>query len=471
MEGALERVPALESTGVRMVNGPESFTPDNQYILGEAPELRKYYVAAGFNSSGIASAGGAGRALADWIVHDGPQSDLWAVDIRRFGRFHSAPAFLRDRTFETLGLHYQIPWPKREMQSARPLRRSPLFQHLKDAGAFFGNKFGQRLMRLRATRRVQRAGPSPTCCSPLLFALELSICCSGWERPNFFDPAFDKTASAPNSTPHPAQPSAATPSLNLSASSSLSSAPSPPPSAARGTAPSATDAGPKMVWSFGKPNWLPLQAREHEAARTRVALFDQSSFAKILVQGRDAGPWLDGLCSADLSDAAMPDGKLVYTALLNDAGGMESDCTVTRIAWDTFMLVTSTGQATRDLHWLRRNLDAQRDFVTLSDVSGAYAVLSLMGPSSRQLLQRCTSADVSNSAFPFGCSREIDVGYALVRANRVTYVGELGWELYVPVEFAAAVYETLHNKAKGNGNDEVSEQGGREVDSVADFSH
>ena len=144
MEGALERVPALESTGVRMVNGPESFTPDNQYILGEAPELRKYFVAAGFNSSGIASAGGAGRALAEWIVADGPQSDLWAVDIRRFGRFHSAPAFLRDRTFETLGLHYQIPWPKREMESARPLRRSPLFQHLKDAGAYFGNKFGQR---------------------------------------------------------------------------------------------------------------------------------------------------------------------------------------------------------------------------------------------------------------------------------------------------------------------------------------
>ena len=211
-----------------------------------------------------------------------------------------------------------------------------------------------------------------------------------------------------------------------------------------------------MVWSFAKPNWLPHQAREHQAARERVALFDQSSFAKILVQGRDAGPWLDGLCSADLSDAAMHDGKLVYTALLNDAGGMESDCTVTRIAWDTFMLVTSTGQATRDLHWLRRSLEGQRDFVTLTDVSGAFAVLSLMGPSSRQLLQRCTSADVSNAAFPFGCSREIDLGYALVRANRVTYVGELGWELYVPAEFAAAVYETLHSKAKGDGKEQVS---------------
>ena len=400
MEGALERVPALQTAGVRMVNGPESFTPDNQYLLGESPELRRFYVAAGFNSSGIASAGGAGRALADWVVGDGPGvQDLWSVDLRRFGRFHSSPAFLRDRTFETLGLHYQIPWPRREMDSARPARRSPLYDTLRNKGAAMGSKFG-------------------------------------WERPNYFDTEFDQTKKKDEAT-NPSE-SASTPASTTAAASA---------------------AGPQMSRTFGRANWFSSQGREHRAVREGVALFDQSSFAKILVSGRDAARWLDRVCSARVggADQDVADGKIVYTALLNEEGGMESDLTVTRLAWDSYLLVTSTAQATRDLSWLRRQLrdpsGPHAEFVTLTDVTSAYAVLSVMGPLSRELLQRCTSASLSNEDFAFGCSREIDLGYAMVRANRVTFVGELGWELYIPVEFALGVYHKIHKEAKGNGKE------------------
>ena len=352
MENALRRIPALHHTGIKkFYNGPESFTPDNQFILGEAPELRNFFVAAGFNSVGIASAGGAGRALAEWIVHGEPTSDLSAVDIRRFAPFHGNNQWLRDRVGEILGLHYEVPWPGRELETARPLRRSPVYHLLKEAGAVFGSKMG-------------------------------------WERANVFAP----------------------PGVE-----------------------------PRLAYTWGRPDWLPWSAEEQRATRERVALFDQTSFGKLLIKGRDAEELLQWLCTADV---AVPPGRTVYTGMLNARGGYESDVTVTRLAHDEYLLVTSSASVVRDLDWIRRHIGPDRH-VEAIDVTSAYAVFGVMGPRSRDLLSRLTRADLSAEAFPFGASREIDLGHATVRATRITYVGELGWELYVPTEFAVGVYELL----------------------------
>jgi len=356
MENALLRVPALETAQVRQFyNGPESFTPDNNFILGEAPELRNFYVGAGFNSMGIASAGGAGMALARWIVAGEPTMDLWPVDIRRFARFNGNDTWLHDRVKETLGLHYAMPWPNRELDTARPFRRSPLYATLLAKGACFGSKMG-------------------------------------WERPNFFAPS-----------PEQAQ----------------------------------------IEYSFGQQNWHPWSAAEHRACRDAVALFDMSSFSKLLIKGRDAERVLQALCT---NDVAVPPGRTVYTGMLNERGGYESDVTLTRLAPDQYLMVTGSAQTTRDMDYLERRIASMPDDprCTVVDVTGQYAVLALMGPNSRALLAQVSTADFSNEAFPFGTSREIDLGYATVRATRLTYVGELGWELYVPVEFAVGVYETLH---------------------------
>ncbi len=354
MKNALQRVPALETAQVRQFyNGPESFTPDNNFMLGEAPELRRFFVGAGFNSMGIASAGGAGMALAEWIVAGTPTMDLWPVDIRRFARFNGNDTWLHDRVKETLGLHYAMPWPNRELDSARPFRRSPLYTMLRDAGASFGSKMG-------------------------------------WERPNFF-------------------------------------------------APSPTDA--KIDYAFGQQNWLPWSGAEHRACREGVALFDMSSFSKFLVKGRDAEAVLQGIVANDV--AVLP-GTTVYTGMLNERGGYESDFTLTRLAPDQYLIVSGSAQTTRDFDYIEKSIPHD-SHCTLVDVTGQYAVLAVMGPRARDLLQSVSKADWSNAAFPFGQSREVDIGYATVRATRLTYVGELGWELYVPVEFAAGVYETLQH--------------------------
>ncbi|PWN01234.1 FAD-dependent oxidoreductase [Nocardioides silvaticus] len=352
MESALHRIPALHETGIRkFYNGPESFTPDNQFILGPAPEVRGFYVGAGFNSVGIASAGGAGRALAEWIVEGEPTSDLTAVDIRRFARFNGNNRWLHDRVAEVLGLHYEIPWPNREMRTARPFRRSPLYHVLEQADARFGSKMG-------------------------------------WERPIFF---------APPGTP------------------------------------------PGIDYTWSKPGWLPWVAAEHENTRTGVTIFDQTSFSKYLVVGRDAETALQWLCTADV---AVPAGRTVYTGLLNARGTYESDVTVTRLSPTEYLVVSSAATTERDQDHLRSNLPAGAA-VSVVDLTSSYAVLGVMGPRSRDLLTRVSSADLSNEAFPFGTSREIDLGYATVRATRITYVGELGWELYVPTEFAVGVHEDL----------------------------
>jgi 4-methylaminobutanoate oxidase (formaldehyde-forming) len=352
MESALERIPALHHTGIRkFYNGPESFTPDNQFIVGEAPELANFFVGAGFNSVGIASAGGAGRALAEWIVEGEPTVDLVAQDIRRFAPFNGNNQWLHDRVGEILGLHYGVPWPNRELVTSRPFRRSPVYHLLQAAGAQYGSKMG-------------------------------------WERANVFAPA---------------------------------------------------GAEPVLDYTWDRPDWLTWSAGEQERTRTSATLFDETSFGKLLLTGRDAEQVLQRLCTADVG---VPVGRAVYTGMLNSRGGYEADVTVTRLATDRYLLVTGSASVLRDLSWIQRHT-APDEHLAVVDVSSAYAVYGVMGPRSRELLLRLTRADLSDASFPFGSSREIDLGHATVRATRITYVGELGWELYVPTEFAVGVFELL----------------------------
>ncbi|MFQ5620146.1 MAG: FAD-dependent oxidoreductase, partial [Rhodospirillales bacterium] len=352
MENGLIRVPALEHAQVRQfINGPESFTPDSNFILGEAPELRHFFVAAGFNSMGISAAGGAGRALAAWIVEGAPAEDLWPVDIRRFAGFEGDDAFLKKRVSEVLGLHYQMPWPLRELETARPVRRSPVYDRLKAKGACFGSKMG-------------------------------------WERANWF---------------------------------------------ATGGAPA------KMEYSWQRGTWFDRAAEEHRAAREAVAVFDQTSFSKFLLRGPDAEDVVQRLCANDM---AVEPGRVVYTGLLNERGGYESDLTVTRLSGDAYFIVSGSSQTTRDQDWIRRNMPPEAR-ASLTDVTPDYAVFGVMGPSARALLAGVAGDDLGNEAFPFATMRDIAIGRAPVRALRVTYVGELGWELYVPVESAPSVYDDL----------------------------
>ncbi len=360
MESAVARIPALAETGIKkFYNGPESFTPDNQFILGEAPEVRNFFVGAGFNSVGIASAGGAGRALAEWIVEGEPSLDLSVVDIRRFAAFNGNNQWLHDRVGEVLGLHYAIPWPNRELASARPFRRSPVYHLLEQANAGFGSRMG-------------------------------------WERANFFAP--------------PGQ-------------------------------------SPAIEYGWGKQNWQPWSSAEQRAARAGVALFDQTSFSKYLMTGADAEPVLQWLCTADVG---VEPGRTVYTGMLNARGTYEADITVTRISVGEFLLVSSAASTERDIDHITRRTPAEAR-AALVDVTSAYAVYGVMGPRSRELLARVSRSDFRDEAFPFGSSREIDLGYATVRATRITYVGELGWELYVPAEFAVGVYGDLMAAGAGLG--------------------
>lgn len=352
MNNALLRIPALETTGIKkFYNGPESFTPDNQFILGEAPECVNFFVGAGFNSVGIATAGGAGRALAEWIVNGAPTGDMTGVDIRRFAPFNGNNRWLHDRVAEILGLHYEVPWPNREMTTARPFRRSPVHHLLQEAGANFGSRMG-------------------------------------WERANFFAPAGE---------------------------------------------------APVIEYTWDKPNWLPWSAAEQTNTRSNVTVFDQTSFSKYLMVGPDAESALQWLCTADVGAEI---GRAVYTGMLNAQGTYESDVTVTRTGAEEFLIVSSAATTERDKDHIRKNVPAGAN-ATLVDVTSAYAVFGVMGPRSRDLLATLTDADLSDDAFGFGISREISLGYATVRATRITYVGELGWELYVPAEFAVGVYDDL----------------------------
>ena len=360
MMNAIHRMPKLEDAGIQtFFNGPESFTPDNRYILGEAPELKNFYVAAGFNSIGIQSAGGAGKALSEWIVNGHPMMDLSDVDIRRFHPFQVNSKYLEERTSEALGLLYAMHWPFHQPETGRGVRKSVLHDRLEKAGACFGEM-------------------------------------SGWERANWFAEAGTK---------------------------------------------------PNYEYSYGRQNWFELSASEHNAARENVALFDMSSFGKFLLQGKDTEKILNRICA---NDVAVPVGKAVYTTWLNERGGIESDLTVTRLSEDIFLVITAGASQIRDLAWLHKNIpeDAR---TTVTDVTSGYTVLSLMGPESRKLLSKLTPDDLSNQAFPFGTGKEIEIGYAKALALRMTYVGELGWEIYLPAEFAQDIYDKIIDAGSEHG--------------------
>ncbi|MDP3899293.1 MAG: FAD-dependent oxidoreductase, partial [Mesorhizobium sp.] len=352
MSQAIARVPALETAGVKqMINGPESFTPDGNFILGSAPECANMFVGAGFNAFGIASGGGAGWVLAKWVVDGEAPLDLWVVDIRRFSGLHRDRKWVCDRTLEAYGKHYAIGFPHEEYESGRPRIVSPLYERLKTHRAVFGSKLG-------------------------------------WERPNWFAPEGVE---------------------------------------------------PKDVYSMGRQNWFAAVGDEHAHVRKHVGIFDQSSFAKYELTGRDAQRALDWICANDVSK---PVGRLTYTQLLNTRGGIEADLTVARLAEDRFYIVTGTGFRTHDFAWIRDHIPAGLD-AGLSDVTEAFGTLSLMGPAARDVLRAVTDADVSSAGFPFGHVREIAIAGHTVRALRVTYVGELGWELHVPIAATGEVFDAL----------------------------
>ncbi len=352
LEAAMQRMPLFETAGIHtFFNGPESFTPDNRYYLGEAPELGGYWVVAGFNSVGIQSAGGAGMAVAHWIAQGAPPFDLNDVDIRRAQPFQRNRRYLADRVSETLGLLYADHFPYRQMETARGIRRSPLHAHLAERGAVFGEVVG-------------------------------------YERANWF-------------------------------------------------AQGGQDARYKYSWF--RQNWFENQRTEHMAVREGAGLFDMSSFGKIRIEGRDAFTFLQRLCANQMEVAP---GRIVYTQMLNPRGGIEADVTVTRLSETAFLMVTAAANLQRDLAWLRRHLGAD-EFVTVTDMSAAEAVLCLMGPHARDILARMTPARLDNEAFPFGTAQEVELAMGLGRAHRITYVGELGWELYIPTDQAVHVFETL----------------------------
>ncbi|MBV2358153.1 FAD-dependent oxidoreductase [Thalassococcus sp. CAU 1522] len=351
LDMATRRMPLFETAGVHtFFNGPESFTPDDRYYLGEAPALSGYWVAAGYNSIGIVSSGGAGMALAQWMDEGTPPFDLWDVDIRRAQPFQRNRRYLRERVTETLGLLYADHYPYRQVETARGVRRSPIHDHLKARGAVFGEV-------------------------------------AGWERANWF----------------------------------------------------ARDGQEREYrYDWNGQNWFDNHRAEHMAVRQGVGLFDMTSFGKIRVEGRDALAFLQRVCANDMDVDA---GRIVYTQMLNDRGGIECDLTVTRLSETAFLLVVPAATVQRDLAWLRRHVgDA---FAVITDMTTAESVFCLMGPQARAVMQKVSPDDFGNDAFPFGTAREIELGLGLVRAHRVTYVGELGWELYVSTDMAAHAFETL----------------------------
>ncbi len=360
LEMGVERMPLLATAGIRtLFNGPESFTPDDRYYLGEAPELKGYYVACGYNSIGIVSSGGAGMALAQWLNDGEPPFDLWEVDIRRTQPFQANRTYLRARVSETLGLLYADHFPYRQPETARGIRRSPLHEHLRARGACFGEA-------------------------------------AGWERANWFAPPGEE---------------------------------------------------PVYRYSWKRQNWFEHGRAEHQAVRSGVGLFDMTSFGKIRVEGRDAAFQLNRICGNDIEVAV---GRCIYTQFLNRKGGIEADVTVTRLSETVFLVVTPGATLQRDLAWMRRNIDPDA-FVVVTDVTASEAVLCLMGPKSRDVLAACSPGDFSNAVHPFGTAREVEIGMGLARAHRISYVGELGWELYVSSDQAAHIFETLEAAGAAHG--------------------
>ena len=357
LERAVERFPMLAKTGIKtFFNGPESFTPDDRYILGEAPELENFFVAAGFNSVGIQSAGGAGMVLADWMDRGEAPIDLWDVDIRRMQPFQANRSYLKSRVSETLGLLYADHFPYRQFASARGVRRSPIHNYLEAEGACFGEV-------------------------------------AGWERANWFLPKVEQE-------------------LGKKA---------------------------QYEYSWRRQNWFEYSAAEHMSVRQKVGMFDMSSFGKIKLIGRDAEAVLQRIAA---NDVAVPVGKIVYTQFLNSDGHIEADVTISRLSLDEFLIVTPAATIRRDLHWINGHIP-DGALAMAVDVSASESVFVVMGPEARSFLQPLIPQSLANEDFAFGTVQSIEIGYAVARAHRVTYVGELGWELYVSADMSAHVFEAI----------------------------
>jgi len=352
IETAMERIPILKNVGIhKFFCGPESFTPDLGPMMGLAPELDNFYVAAGLNSLGILLGGGVGKVMAQWIVDGVPNVDITGIDIARMQPFQNTPNYLKDRTTEVLGFLFEEGFPNKYFKTARNVRKSAFHDRLAAAGAYFGEY-------------------------------------AGWEYPDWFAPEGVE---------------------------------------------------PKVEYSWGRQNWFEYSAAEHRAVRENVAMLDYSVMGKLLVQGREAEKYLNRICA---NNVAVPVGRCVYTQWLNETGTIEADLTVTRLAEDQFLILSGDATLPVVQAWLRRHIPAEAHFF-VTNINSAYSVLNIQGPNSRAFLSSVTHADISNEAFPYLTTQEIDVGYALVRAIRVTYMGELGWELYIPTEFSLHVFDTL----------------------------
>lgn len=352
IELGMERLPILFETGIRQFFcGPESFTPDHNYLMGRAPFKENLFVACGFNSLGILSGGGAGSVMAQWITDGVQPMDIWDVDLRRVQPAQNNKSYIVDRTVESLGIAYQMHWPNRQWETSRNVKKSVLHDRLAAAGACFGESVG-------------------------------------WERPNWY--------ATPGQTP-------------------------------------------QYEYDFGRQNWFENNRQEHLSVRNAVGVFEQSSFAKILVQGPDAERVLNRVATADIS---VPIGKVVYTQFLNIRGGVEADLTITRLSDTSYMVVTAAFTQTHVTAWISENIPSDA-FCVLTDVTGAYAMLNVQGPNSRALLSAISSADFANEAFPFGTMQNIEIGYQTAMAVRISYTGELGYELYIPTEMALPVYDQL----------------------------
>ena len=369
MEGAIRRVPAMADARVsRIINGPEAFTPDNEFILGES-DVRGFWLAAGFCAHGIAGAGGIGRQMASWIVDGEPELDLWKMDIRRFGTAYRSRAYTLARSIENYATYYDIHYPNEERHAGRPLRTSPTYDDLAALGAVFGEK-------------------------------------SGWERPNWFEPNADDPRFGGRERLERLRP--------------------------RG---------------WAGQHWSPAIAAEAFATRETAAVFDETSFAKIEVSGPGACGFLQRVAGNDID---RPIGSIVYTQLLDPRGGIQADLTVTRLATDRFMLVTGTAYGNHDLGWLRSNQPADGS-VEVRDVTSSRVCIGLWGPRARDILEPLSRDDLSDTAFPFLTAREISIGSVPLLALRVTYVGELGWELYAPMEYGRALWTTLWAAGRPHG--------------------
>ncbi len=357
---AMKRVPVIgKAEIITLLNGPEAFTSDGDFILGESAEVKNFFVAAGFCAHGIAAGGGVGKMMAEWIIEGRPSLDLWRLDIRRLGAHHGSQKYVLDRAIEVYAHHYSISWPYEEMKSARPLRLSPLYHRLKRMRAVFGEK-------------------------------------AGWERPNWF-------------------------------------------------APEGVPAKDELGWEL--PNWFRHVGEEHQSVRTKAGIIDQTSFGKIEVKGPGA---LDLLQKITDNEMNKPVGSITYTQMLNEKGGIECDLTVSRIAEDCFYLVTGTAFVKHDLDWIHKHLPEDHS-VTVIDVTSSKACITLCGPQARKILQALTKDDLSNEGFPYMTCKQINLGYAPVLALRITYVGELGWELHLPIEYTLHVYDLLCEAGKPFG--------------------